>query len=156
MSVIVRAARGTDGAAIAACWRDLLVRHAELDPVFALRDGALGAIEHQLHRILSDVDARVWVAEHADRFAGFCAARFEEAPAAARERCRVAITELAVDPAARRRGAGRSLALAACDWARDRGALRVEVRVSARNPGGHAFWRAIGFGSFVDVLDRRL
>jgi hypothetical protein len=34
--------------------------------------------------------------------------------------------------------------------------LRVEVRVAARNAEGQAFWRALGFGDFVDVLDRRL
>lgn len=156
MSVVVRAARGADAAAIVACWRDLLARHAELDPAFALRGGAFVAIESRLRRILRDADARVWVAEREERFAGFCAAHFEAAPAAAQERCRVAITELAVDPAARRRGVGRALAAVASDWARERGALRVEVRVSSRNAEGRAFWRSLGFESFVDVLDLRL
>jgi len=27
---------------------------------------------------------------------------------------------------------------------------------AARNDAGQAFWRRIGFGAFVDVLDRRL
>jgi N-acetylglutamate synthase len=61
-----------------------------------------------------------------------------------------------VAPAARRRGIGRALAGAALAWAQAAGAARVEVRVAARNPGGQAFWRALGFADFVDVLDRRL
>ena len=38
----------------------------------------------------------------------------------------------------------------------DAGATRVEVRVAAYNDAGQAFWRAQGFGDFMDVLHRRL
>ena len=41
-------------------------------------------------------------------------------------------------------------------WARSRGTRRVEARVSSLNPAGQAFWRAAGFGDFMDVLHRRL
>jgi ribosomal protein S18 acetylase RimI-like enzyme len=78
------------------------------------------------------------------------------APAELAERARAEITELWVRPGARRSGLGGSLAGAALAWAREQGAERVEVRVAARNAEGQAFWRALGFGSFVDVLDRRL
>src|SRR5690606_13794603 len=97
-----------------------------------------------------------WVWEEPAGVAGFCAARRRVAPPAARERVRVEISELAVAPHARRRGAGRALASAALAWAAAAGAQRIEVRVAARNPAGQAFWRALGFADFVDVLDRRL
>ena len=90
------------------------------------------------------------------QIAGFCVARVEAAPAMLAEAGRAEITELFVNDAARRRGLGRVLAESALRWAVSRSVSRIEVRVSARNEAGRAFWRTLGFGAFVDVLDRRL
>jgi ribosomal protein S18 acetylase RimI-like enzyme len=146
-----RRARRSDLGAIASLWRDLLEHHAE---TLGIRVGAVPA--SQLERLLRDADAAAWVVEHDGAPAGFCAVAIETAPSALAETGRAVITELYVRPAARRRGAGRALVAAALEWSRDRGALRAEVRVAARNGEGQAFWRALGFGAFVDVLDRRL
>jgi len=61
-----------------------------------------------------------------------------------------------VRPAARRRGIGRALAVAATDWVRGCGVQRIEVQVASRNVEGQAFWRALGYGDLMDVLHRRL
>jgi GNAT superfamily N-acetyltransferase len=152
----VRPAQRTDLPAVSALWVSLLENHAALDPVFALRAGAASALEAEVVRAFEDADTALFVADADGCVAGFCAAHFERSPALARESCRAEITELVVESASRRRGIGRSLAGAALDWARRRGAVRVEVRIAARNDAGQAFWRGIGFGAFVDVLDRRL
>jgi GNAT superfamily N-acetyltransferase len=152
----VRPAQLADLPAIAALWIRLLESHAALDPVFALRAGAPAALEVELRRVFADADTALLVADADGCVVGFCAAHFERSPALAREACRTEITELVVEPAARQSGIGRALANAALGWARSRGALRVEVRVAARNDAGQAFWRRLGFGAFVDVLDRRL
>jgi GNAT superfamily N-acetyltransferase len=72
------------------------------------------------------------------------------------EAARAEIADLGVRAGSRRRGNGRALAEQALLWARSRGAERLEVRVAARNPEGQAFWRALGYEAFVDVLHRRL
>ena len=152
----VRAAQRADLPAVAALWAALLESHADLDPVFELRAGASAALEGEVARAFEGSDTALFVADAGGRIVGFCAARLERSPALARESRRAEITELVVESAARRRGVGRALADAALAWARLRGAERVEVRVAARNDAGQAFWRRIGFGAFVDVLDRRL
>ena len=152
----VRSAQRADLPAVAALWVALIESHAALDPVFALRAGAPAALEAELRRTFEDADTALFVADADGCVAGFCAAHFERSPPLARESCRAEITELVVEPTARRRGLGRALAHAAFAWARERGASRVEVRVAARNDAGQAFWRRLGFGAFVDVLDRRL
>jgi GNAT superfamily N-acetyltransferase len=152
----VRPARRADARAVAELWSTLVREHAALDPVFGLRAGAADDLPAAVTRLLDDPDAGVWVWDEAPGVAGFCAAQRRRAPAATRESQRIEITELVVCPSARRRGIGRALAEAALAWAAERGAPRVEVRVSARNPGGQGFWRSLGFGDFVDVLDRRL
>ena len=54
------------------------------------------------------------------------------------------------------RHAARARWRAATRWASARGAERVEVRVSPRNPEAQAFWRAQGYGAHMEVLHRRL
>jgi GNAT superfamily N-acetyltransferase len=150
-----RAGRG-DAAALAALWSELLRIHAALDPRAALREGAEAGLESEVARALRDADTALWIADAEGGCAAFAAARLARTRALARESCRVEITELYVHPAARRRGLGRALVEAVLGWARERGAARAEVRVVARNESAQAFWRAQGFGDFVDVLDRGL
>ncbi len=153
---MIRRARRGDRTAIAALWQALLESHAEIDRAFALRGDASCHVDREVERALADAACGAWIAEEAGACVGFCIARHEQAPPLAAESSRVAVTELLVERSARRRGVGRALVAAALDWARARGAARVEVRVAARNAEGQAFWRAQGFGNFVDVLDRRL
>jgi ribosomal protein S18 acetylase RimI-like enzyme len=152
--VALRRARSADLDEIAALWRSLLALHAELDPALRVAGDALPA--RALAQLVDGAGTAAWVAEAEARVVGFCAARVEDAPRALSELRRAEITELFVAADARRSGFGSALVAAACEWARERGAARVEVRVVARNPAGQAFWRKLGFGAFVDVLDRRL
>jgi len=154
--VSVRRAECGDAAAIAALWRSLFETHAAIDPAFALREGAERKLEVAVLRSLDDRGAAVWVAEREGACGAFCAARVERATTLAREACRVAIDEIAVAAEWRRGGLGRALIEAALAWAKQCGAERIEVRVAVRNAAGQAFWRSLGFGDFVDVLDRRL
>lgn len=152
----VRPARPADRAAVAALWEALVTEHAALDAAFSLRPGAGAALPAAVDRILRDPAAALWVWDGPEGVAGFCAAQRRVAPQAATERQRVEITEIAVAPAARRQGVGTALARVALDWARSLDVRRIEVRVAVRNPTGDAFWRALGFAGFVNVLDRRL
>lgn len=152
----VRRAERGDVAAIATLWRALLETHAAIDPAFAPRADAAAGLADAVRRSLDDSGAALWVAEWTGACVGFCSARVERAPRAAHEPCRVAIDEIVVAASQRRSGLGRALAQAALAWAKERGAERVEVRVAAGNATGQAFWRALGFGDFVDVLHRRL
>ena len=137
-------------------WRGLLEHHADCDPAFALDADADGALRRAASVALQDSAWAVFVWDQSGSLGGFCAAHIESSPAGVRERARAEITEIAVEPELRRRAVGRTLAQAALDWAAARGAGRVEVRVAVRNPDGQGFWHALGFGNFVDVLERRL
>lgn len=138
-------------------WIALTQHHAVLDPHFRLRPGAAAEIRELLRAQLRDPGALVLLDAAAGASpSGFCVARHDAAPPIHDETGRIEISDLWVDPARRGRGRGRALVAAAFDWARARGVRRIEVRVSAHNPEGRAFWRALGFAAFVDVLDLRL
>ena len=105
---------------------------------------------------LDDVESVLFVWEEGGELLGFCGARVDRAPPILEERRRAEIADLMVEPPARRRGGGRALVEAATGWAREQGVERIEVRVVAGNVEGQAFWRALGYADFVDVLHRRL
>ena len=150
----VRRARAPDLNLLVELWLDLARHHQSLDPYFEMRPDARNVARRLLARELDDPDAAAWLA--GDPATGFCIVRVDHAPPIHREVERAEITDLGVHPSARRAGIGRALVEAASGWARERGIERLEARVLARNPEGQAFWRALGFGDFMDVLHRRL
>ena len=151
-----RRAEERDLDALAALFTELLEHHAALEPAFAVRPEAAPRLRGLLARQLRDRDSAVFVFEEAGRVAGFCTVRLLRSSGVLVEAARAEIADLGVRPERRRRGAGRALAEQALRWAQAQGAERLEVRVAARNPEGQAFWRALGYEGFVDVLQRRL
>jgi ribosomal protein S18 acetylase RimI-like enzyme len=152
----VRRAGPRDLDRLAALWTALLAHHAGLDPVYRAGSGAEAAWRHLAEGLLARPGAALFVSESGGVPVGLCAVEIAQASPFLAERARAEITELWVEPAARRRGVGRALAEAALAFAGSRGVSRVEIRVHARNAEGRSFWRALGFEPFVDVLARRL
>jgi ribosomal protein S18 acetylase RimI-like enzyme len=151
-----RRAAGGDLTALSALWIELTLHHAALDPCFALRPGAEREARRLLEAQLRDPDTAIFVAGDPGGVEAFAIVRVCHALPIHPETCRAEITDLYVAPGCRRRGCGRALVAATTRWASERGAERVEVHVSPRNPEAQAFWRAEGYGAHMDVLHRRL
>jgi ribosomal protein S18 acetylase RimI-like enzyme len=152
-AAVVRRAGPADLDALVELWLEVARHHQDLDPYFRLRSDARGEARRLLARELDDPDAAAWLAGDPPR--GFCIVRVDRAPPIHEEVERAEITDLGVRPSARRAGVGRRLVEAALAWTRERGVERVEIRVAVGNAEGQAFWRALGFGAFMDVLHRR-
>ena len=152
----VRRAQPRDIDAISELWILISEHHAPLDRSFAMRSGAEAEVRELVRGILRDADAAVFVYDETGGTPGMCIVRVDRAPPILRERERAIFTDLCVRDTARRRGIGRALVGAALDWVAERGLDRVEVRVAAGNAEGQAFWRALGFADFIDVLHRKL
>ena len=153
----VRQARARDVDRVVALWTALMAHHHSIDAHWRIAAGAETEWQAFLGRLLDDPDAAVlvWEAEGGD-LPGFCAAQIGRAPPVITERARCEVTDLFVREDARRRGIAAALVAGALDWCAERGVDRVVARVATRNAEGQAFWRAAGFGDFVDVLQRRL
>lgn len=152
----VRPATRRDLDRVLGLYMELLAHHAPLDRYYRTRPGTEADWRRFLERLLGDRDAVVLVWEEDGRLLGFCAAQVEEAPGMLVEAARAEITDLLVRPEARRRGIGRALVEAALAWIRGRGVQRATVQVANRNAEAQGFWRALGWGEFMDVLQRRL
>ena len=154
----LRRARERDLERLVALFSTLLEYHAERSPRLALRAGA--EAEEQVRRLLAarlrHSESRVLVWDEDGDLCGLCVARVLERPAIFAETERGEIEHLLVRESSRRRGVGRALAEAALAWMVERGIRRAEVQVVVENTGARAFWRALGFGAAMDVLERRL
>jgi len=152
----IRRALPRDLDRVAVLWTALSEHHASVDPLFALRPDADAEIRRLLAATLRDPDAATFVCERAGALLGFCTARIDRAPPIQLEVRRAEITDLMVSANERRRGVGRALAERALLWVEEQGVERCEVRVADANVEGQRFWRALGFGDLMDVLQRRL
>lgn len=160
----LRAARAADADELVSLWAALLEHHRELDPHWCATPEAVGAWRSFVLGMIDDPDASVLVWDEAQAevgsaggvVVGFCAAQIRRAPPVLAETGRCEISEVFVREAARRRGIAAQLVGATLDWSASKGVRRVEVRVAARNSAAQGFWRANGFGDFVDVLQRHL
>ena len=154
----LRRARERDLDRLVALFSTLLEYHAERSPRLALRAGA--EAEEQVRRLLAErlrqAESRVLVWDEEGDLCGLCVARVLHRPAIFAETERGEIEHLLVRESSRRRGIGRALAGAALAWMRERGIRRAEVQVIVENSGARAFWRALGFGAAMDVLERHL
>jgi len=152
----IRNAHPRDLDRIVALWIALTEHHDFGDPLFALRPDADAQIHRLLAARLRDPEAAIFVYERDGALLGFCTIRVDHATPILVEAQRAEITDLMVIEAERRRGLGRALVERAFGWAKERGIERCEARVASNNPEGQRFWRAVGFGDFMDVLHRRL
>jgi len=152
----VRRAGGHDLDRVAALWSAITRYHEPLDPVFRMRDDAGGEIAELLRAMARDPDCEIFVYDEAGDLPGMLIVRVDHSPPIMVETTRAEITDLGVREDARRRGIGTALVATAIAWVKASGVARVEVQVAHANPAAQAFWRAQGFGDFMDVLDKRL
>ncbi len=152
----VREATPRDTDRLVALWTAITAHHQPLDPLFTMRAGAEGELHALISAMLRDPDAAVFVYEDGNDVPGMCMVRVDRSPPILEEVERAEITDLGVREGRRREGIGRALAERALAWVRARGVERVEVQVAARNAEGQAFWRGLGFGELMDVLQKRM
>jgi GNAT superfamily N-acetyltransferase len=151
----VRRATARELDRVAALWTLLLEHHAgEPGLAPALRPEA--ALRAHLDALAADPDAALFVAERGGALGGFLAARALRRPPLFAETERGEIEAVFVREPERRSGAGRSLVEESLRWMAARGLPRAALQVAAGNAGGRSFWRALGFASAMDVLERPL
>lgn len=151
-----RLAKAHDLDRVAALWTGITHFHEPLDPVFRMRRDAGSELRELLSALGRDPDAAIFVYEDEGDLQGLCIVRIDHSPPIMEETERAEITDLGVRQDARRRGIGTRLVDEAMAWARVGGVSRVEVQVASANATAQAFWRARGFGDFMDVLDKRV
>ena len=151
-----RPARAGDLPVLVDLWDELIRHHAPLDSHYAVGPVAGSAWRRRAAKLVEGIGGAVFVCGTAGVLQGFCSVELRGGSPLVDRAASAEITDLFVVAERRRSGCGRALVAAALEWLRSREIVRVEVRVLDANREGQAFWRALGWGDFVDVLQRRL
>ena len=154
----IRDARGADREAIAAMWRELMAHHRARDSRFRVAPDGERHYSRHMQDMMRSRDARVLVAETAEKapICGYLVVELQHRPPMALPGCYGFISDMYVLESARRQGVGRLLFEEAQRWLAVRKAVAIELYVADANPEAAAFWEAMGFGSFLKLMHRKL
>jgi ribosomal protein S18 acetylase RimI-like enzyme len=150
----IRLANDSDISEVVEIWKHFMDFHRDLDPYHQRSVDGGEHVAAFFRASLASADARLWVGEHRQIVVGYCLARLGQRPPVFHERSYGELIDLAVEEPFRRRGIGTALVREAHRWFAERETKRVELRVSAYNATGLAFWRKLGFQSFGHAMYR--
>src|SRR5262245_43745602 len=153
-NILVRPATIEDVPGIVEVWKHFMDFHRELDRYHQrAEDGGYHFAAFVRDQIKAD-EGHLWVSEDHFAIVGYCLVRLGRRPPVFAERVYGEIIDLAVEEAYRRRGIGTALVREAQRWFAAHRIRRVELRVSAYNDIGLAFWRKLGFRSYLEAMYR--
>jgi len=136
-------------------WREMMDFHARLEPRFRPLPPPAGEQAWEKHLregVWGNESWCVFVAEADGRLIGqIMGVLRDQLPVFEPERYGY-VTDVVVDPAARRHGVGRALFEALKAWFCERGVSHLQLGVAHNNPVSQAFWRAMGCTDYTDIL----
>jgi ribosomal protein S18 acetylase RimI-like enzyme len=132
-------------------WGRFMHKHAEYDPYFRLKPGALEGYDWYLRMMTESQNAAIFIIIEDNRIAGRIFCEIDEYPPIYRYDKYGWIVEIEVLEEHRQRGWGRLLIEKAYQWLASKGIRRVELEVAPGNTGAIAFWKKL---NFVDVFHK--
>jgi ribosomal protein S18 acetylase RimI-like enzyme len=145
----IRRAKPKDMDAVLDLWQEMMAYHARLDPRFLPTADSRDHFETTLQQWMMDDQQRVLVALQGDRIVGYTIGRVAENPPLFEPRFFGHVSDICVAPDWRRKGVGRRLFAALCQWFQRQGISVVQLHVAAANAVSQAFWREMGFDLYM-------
>jgi GNAT superfamily N-acetyltransferase len=145
----VRAAKMADEKAILALAESEMAAHVRMDERFRLRDDANNRYAVYLRDRMRDIDSAVSVAEDGDRILGLAIGTVRRVDTFFVAQRFGYISDLMVDPSARRRGIGRALYERTVLWLKGLGVDVVRLHVAVKSDEARAFWKSVGARDFL-------
>lgn len=136
-------------------WREMMDFHARLEPRFRPLPTPAGERAWEKHlreHVWGNEDWCVFVAEADGRLVGQIMGMLRDSVPVFEPGRHGYVTDVVVDPAARRSGVGRALFDALKGWFRERSVSHLELMVAHDNPASQGFWRAVGCADYMDIL----
>ena len=155
-TAVIRLATRRDVPAIVALWEELMDFHQTRDPFFTRSDSGSEIFAKFVQDNIRSDTACVLVATVEGKIVGYCQGMLDRHPPALRESDFGQILDFGVTAEHRRAGVGTQMLQALCDWFRQEGIRRIEVRHSTFNEIGARFWPKMGFTPYLETLFREL
>ena len=155
MDFTIRPGTETDVPEMLRLWREMMDFHHQVEPRFRPLPPPAGeqAWERYLRQdIWGNEDWGVFVAEADGRLIGQIMGVLRDSVPVFEPEQFGYVTDVVVDPAARRSGVGLALFEALKAWFRERDVPCLQLQVAHNNPVSQAFWRAMGCTDYMDTL----
>ena len=136
-------------------WREMMDFHAAHDPRFrpkASPEGERAWANYLREDIFGQATWCVLVAEEDGKLLGQILGELREPAPVFQPESYGYVTDIVVDPEARRAGVGQALFDALRQWMVDRGASCLRLQVLCSNEASQAFWRSVGCTDHSDIL----
>ena len=155
MDFLVRPGTREDVPAMLRLWREMMDYHAQVEPRFRPAPSPEGEQAWEAYlsaNLWKSEDWAVFVAEANGQLIGQIMGLLRDRPPVFESERYGYVTDIVVEPTARRSAVGSALFDALKGWLRERGACHVELPVAHNNPASQAFWRAVGCTDYLDTL----
>jgi ribosomal protein S18 acetylase RimI-like enzyme len=155
MNYVIRRATEDDLPGMLRLWREMMDFHAHWDARFRPKpspEAERAWTKYLREDIWASDKWCVFVAEDDGRLVGQIAGELREPAPVFEPQTYGYVTDIVVDPDARRRDIGKALFHALEEWFRERGAAHLQLQVLVSNPASQAFWRAMGCSDYSDIL----
>lgn len=130
-------------------WVQMMAEHESFDPRIRMAPGSEGAYRAHLNYHVSQPDSRVSIAvareDGARKVVGFCLVIINRNLPMFLPPHYGYLSDLAVAPTHRRRGAGRALVEDVKRWLKSKGVETIQLQAYVRNSRATAFWEALDF-----------
>ncbi|MBI4279611.1 MAG: GNAT family N-acetyltransferase [Armatimonadetes bacterium] len=152
--VEIRRATVRDIPDILPVWGELADFHTSLDASFRPSSEWKHEYADYLRSLMMRDDALALLARVDGEVVGYGVARVSYLPGFFLYRRRGYIHDVYTRQGFRRHGIGRQMVQGLLDWLRDRGVSLVELTVAVNNDEAVAFWKALGFATFMHHMKR--
>jgi ribosomal protein S18 acetylase RimI-like enzyme len=155
MDFTIRPGTETDVPEMLRLWREMMDFHARVEPRFRplpLPAGEQAWEKYLRQDIWGNEDWCVFVAEADGRLIGQIMGVLRDSVPVFVPQPFGYVTDVVVDPAARRSGVGLALFEALKAWFRERDVPCLQLQVAHNNSVSQAFWRAMGCTDYMDTL----
>jgi len=151
-TAVIRPATRRDVPAIVVLWEELMEFHRARDPFFTRSHNGSDIFARFVAENIRNDAACVLVATVDGKIVGYCQGMLDRHPPALAESDFGQILDFGVTADYRRAGIGGQMLQALCDWFRQEGIRRIEVRHSTYNEIGERFWPKMGFKPYLQTL----
>lgn len=135
-------------------WKDFMNFHQANDPFFTMRKGADKEFSKYFREVISAHDAHALVAlVNREKIVGFSISAVKNHPPVFAETKYGEIIDLAIHDDYKEKGLGEEMLKIIFEWFDAHDAMRIELRVAAKNMNGYSFWEKHGFVECLHVLN---